>query len=126
MFVDLMRDVADTFTDRFLKAQLSFDAADDFGGNGFGGGYPDLPPVPPQAPTKRYNAFGILEDIPLDQLRRDGNGANGAGDDGMVLDATYDGEGELEPGMVSAGDRVDTGPSEPPGVRPVSRPDPTS
>ncbi len=125
MFVDLMHDVADTFTDRFLKAQLSFDGPEDFGG-GYGGGYQDFSP-PAQAPTKRYNAFGILEDIPTDELNGAGNGtgSNGSNGDGLVLEATYDGEGEIEPGTVPAGDRVDTGPSEPPGVRPVSRPDPT-
>jgi preprotein translocase subunit SecA len=72
MFVDLMHDVANTFTERFLKAQLVFDA-------------PAAPPqeryVPPALrqpaldggdgdgrpgngrPTKRYNAMGILEDV---------------------------------------------------------------
>ncbi len=125
MFVDLMHDVADTLTDRFLKAQLSFDAADDFRG-GFGG-YDDFPPsLPPQAPTKRYNAFGILEEIPTAELNgNDGHDGNGAGGNGLVLEATYDGEGELEPGTVPAGERLDTGPGEPPGGRPVSRPDPT-
>jgi preprotein translocase subunit SecA len=72
LFVDLMHDVANTFTDRFLKAQIVFEE-------------PPLPPpvVPPRLdaaapeggrppggrPTKRYNAFGILEDIPPDEAR---------------------------------------------------------
>lgn len=55
MFVDLMNDIYNTFTEGFLKAQLRFEAA---------------PPPPPvetfQKPTKRYNAMGILEDIPAD------------------------------------------------------------
>jgi preprotein translocase subunit SecA len=62
MFVDLMHDVANTFTERFLKAQLVFE--------------PAPPPVVITAPagdggrpadgrpTKRYNAMGILEDVP--------------------------------------------------------------
>jgi preprotein translocase subunit SecA len=57
MFVDLMHDVANTFTERFLKAQLIFE--------------PAAPPPPPGPagrpadgrPTKRFNAMGILEDV---------------------------------------------------------------
>lgn len=77
MFVDLMHDVANTFTERFLKAQLVF----------------DQPPPPPEPymppalrggpgpdtgdgagrqgngrPTRRYNAMGILEDVPPEEL----------------------------------------------------------
>jgi preprotein translocase subunit SecA len=163
MFVDLMHDVADTFTDRFLKAQLSYGAPDDFGGgydDGYGGGY--APSAgPSQVPTKRYNAFGILEDIPAAELEAMGNGssanggngshaANGAPGNGAdaprrrplrfdalgrvidedeasaaaagdgVLEATYDGDGDGDvPGAI-----VDVGPSEPPDVRPVTKPDP--
>jgi preprotein translocase subunit SecA len=63
LFVDLMHDVANTFTDRFLKAQIVFEE-------------PVPPPLPlpmpdarpsGQAPKKRYNAFGILEDVPDDE-----------------------------------------------------------
>ena len=53
MFVDLMNDIYNTFSERFLKVQLVFE--------------PPAPPPPPprlEAPTKRYNALGILEDIP--------------------------------------------------------------
>ena len=59
MFVDLMSDIAETFTDRFLKVQLVIgqDPPDD--GRG---GLPDEPPPRP-APTRRYNALGVLEDI---------------------------------------------------------------
>ncbi|CAN5469765.1 preprotein translocase subunit SecA [soil metagenome] len=54
MFVDLMNDVAETFTDRFLKVQLVIDE----------GPPPEQAPPPsrPAAPTKRYNALGVLED----------------------------------------------------------------
>ena len=67
MFVDLMHDVANTFTERFLKAQLIFEPA------------PmemlDAPSIPdefvPQEsgrPTKRFNALGILEEVPTGDL----------------------------------------------------------
>ena len=66
MFVDLMHDVANTFTERFLKAQLVFEPAPT---EAF-----EPPPMPEflredaPRPTKRYNALGILEDIPADEL----------------------------------------------------------
>ncbi len=60
MFVDLMNDVAETFTDRFLKVQLVIEE-----------GPPPEPerdpsafaPQLPAAPTRRYNAMGVLEDV---------------------------------------------------------------
>jgi preprotein translocase subunit SecA len=65
MFVDLMHDLANTFTERFLKAQLVFEQApqETF-----------LPPppvdgrLPDGRPSKRFNAMGILEDVPPDEL----------------------------------------------------------
>ena len=72
MFVDLMTDVAETFTDRFLKVQLVIEE----GGNAQGDGAA-LPP-PPTAPTRRYNAMGVLEDVPAS-----GDASSGAG---QVLD----------------------------------------
>jgi preprotein translocase subunit SecA len=66
MFVDLMHDVANTFTERFLKAQLVFEQAP---------AQEYLPPAPMDfgapanvRPTKRFNALGILEDIPAEEL----------------------------------------------------------
>ena len=56
MFVDLMNDVAETFTDRFLKVQLVIEE-----GPPDQGAQPAVPPGPP-APTKRYNAMGVLEE----------------------------------------------------------------
>jgi preprotein translocase subunit SecA len=67
MFVDLMNDIYNTFTERFLKVQLVFDQP---GGMGDGGnGRPPAGPMGPggaAAPQKkrRYNALGILEDVP--------------------------------------------------------------
>jgi preprotein translocase subunit SecA len=65
MFVDLMSDLYHTFAERFLRAQIvieqprgPMDGGDD--SNGRRG-----PRVPiPTAPTRRYNALGILEDVP--------------------------------------------------------------
>ena len=70
MFVDLMNDIYNTFADRFLKVQLVFEA-------------PALPPPPePQRPTKRYNALGILEDIPAEEPSSDGDAPRGGVDVG--------------------------------------------
>ena len=60
MFVDLMHDVAHTFTERFLKAQLVFEEAP----------VVEAPPALERGrpedgrPTRRFNALGILEDVP--------------------------------------------------------------
>jgi len=81
MFVDLMNDIYNTFSERFLKVQLVFEA-------------PAPPPPPPERPRKRYNALGILEDIPPAELEPTGNGTDSA---------------------------VDVGPAEPP-TRPASKP----
>ena len=66
MFVDLMNDVYNTFTERFLRAQLVFSPPE-----------PAAPPPPrpngggPQGgsapPARRYNALGILEDVPAEE-----------------------------------------------------------
>jgi preprotein translocase subunit SecA len=66
MFEDLMHDLANTFTERFLKAQLVFEPApmETF----------ETPPPTGEfgrtdgRPTKRFNALGILEDIPPEEL----------------------------------------------------------
>jgi preprotein translocase subunit SecA len=63
MFVDLMNDVAETFTDRFLKVQLVIEE-----------GPPNQGPPPEPvaaAPARRYNAMGVLEEV--------GNDGNGTG-----------------------------------------------
>jgi preprotein translocase subunit SecA len=64
MFVDLMNDIYNTFSDRFLKVQLQFGPAlgrEDFGDSG-NGTRPDGPKGP-RKPTKKFNALGILEDV---------------------------------------------------------------
>ena len=69
MFVDLMHDLANTFTERFLKAQLVFNEA------------PQESFKPPSTidgrfgdarPAKRFNAMGILEDVPAAEVETDG------------------------------------------------------
>jgi preprotein translocase subunit SecA len=72
MFVDLMQDVYHTFSERFMKAQLILNEPEPpplpmrdpalFGGTSNG-----TAPSNGAAPTKRYNAFGILEDIPPEE-----------------------------------------------------------
>ena len=71
MFVDLMQDVYHTFSERFMKAQLLLNEPEP---EPFGDLSAFIPPEPAAAPphggppTKRYNAFGILEDIPAEEL----------------------------------------------------------
>ncbi|HSA54368.1 MAG TPA: preprotein translocase subunit SecA [Gemmatimonadaceae bacterium] len=109
MFVDLMHDIHTTFTERFLRAQLVFNA-------------PPAPPPPPIGgarpdgdggrPKKRYNALGILEDVPEEPVPAvmDANGATGNG------------------GSVGAGDgesrTMDVAPDEPPKKTVAARQDP--
>ena len=59
MFVDLMNDIYHTFSERFLRAQVTFEAPPVFGdGNG---------PSQPRGPVRRYNALGVLEEIMPDE-----------------------------------------------------------
>jgi preprotein translocase subunit SecA len=80
MFVDLMNDIYNTFTERFLKVQLMFEA-------------PAAAPAtrtevsgarPSAKAAKRYNALGILEDVEPERAEGDGNGTDGAVDVGPV------------------------------------------
>jgi preprotein translocase subunit SecA len=65
MFVDLMGDIHNTFTERFLRANIEFEQprglppmflSDDGSENG--------EPRGPTGPARRYNALGVLEDVP--------------------------------------------------------------
>ena len=87
MFVDLMNDIYHTFSSRFLMAQISFEPAPVFGD----------PAGQRAAPTRRYNALGVLEDL--------------------VPDDSVNGDGEPE-------DVVNIGPSEPGSRKPVARAEP--
>jgi preprotein translocase subunit SecA len=73
MFVDLMGDIHNTFTERFLKAQITFeqprplppmflssDDGDDEDGAGPNG---PRPRGGAPAPARRFNALGVLEDV---------------------------------------------------------------
>ena len=66
MFVDLMNDVAETFTDRFLKVQLVIEEGPPNQGQ-------QSAPAAPPPPARRYNAMGVLEDVATD-----GNGTGPA------------------------------------------------
>ncbi len=63
MFVDLMSDIHHTFTERFLRAQLVFNPREFDQGGPDGNGQPARGPDRPSAPTRRFNALGILEDV---------------------------------------------------------------
>jgi preprotein translocase subunit SecA len=66
MFVDLMNDIYNTFSDRFLKVQLQFGPPPghppDEDGNGDGARERRGGPRGPRPAVKRYNALGILEE----------------------------------------------------------------
>jgi preprotein translocase subunit SecA len=95
MFVDLMNDIYHTFTERFLRAQLTFSGPMDFEGQTDGESSPSAPPPP----TQRYNELGVLEDIPA-----------------MEAPSASDGNGEKV---------VDVGPGEsPPSTKKAARQDP--
>jgi preprotein translocase subunit SecA len=92
MFVDLMNDIYNTFADRFLKVQLVFEAP-----------APPPPPEPPR-PTKRYNALGILEDIPAEEPSGDGTEPTGAVDVGPApIPAAKPVAARKDPTIVGAG-----------------------
>jgi preprotein translocase subunit SecA len=90
MFESLMDDIYHTFTERFLRAQIQFDPPPVFGDAGNSRGRQS-------APTRRYNALGVLEDI--------------------VPDEEVNGEGEPE-------EVVDIGPAEPPTQKKAVRAEP--
>ncbi|HEY2853458.1 MAG TPA: preprotein translocase subunit SecA [Gemmatimonadaceae bacterium] len=83
MFVDLMNDIYSTFSERFLKAQLMFEPPPDTDGMSLRSGGPSSQRGDAGRAKKRYNALGILEDIPEETLQNtngDGNSnGNGAG-----------------------------------------------
>src|SRR5688572_11575983 len=83
MFEDLVGDIANTFTERFLRVQLVMQ------------GQPaaEAPPAfdgaatASRRATRRYNAFGILEDIPPDELEKAPANGDGSAGDGLAGDA---------------------------------------
>ncbi|HJQ11561.1 MAG TPA: SEC-C metal-binding domain-containing protein, partial [Gemmatimonadaceae bacterium] len=79
MFVDLMQDIHNTFTERFLRAQITFEQQAPLtemflSGPELDGDTEARAPAPrPAPPTRRYNALGVLEDVVATE--------NGAGTD---------------------------------------------
>jgi len=116
MFVDLMNDIFNTFTERFFRAQLVFQQPNDGSaqaGIGDGSSGAVRGPEAPRKPTKRYNALGILEDIPEEEpASSNGNGAGNG--DGTAPKSPAAGEEEV----------MDVGPDEPPKKKVVARQDP--
>lgn len=120
MFVDLMADIHTTFTERFLRAQLVFNAPP-----------PQPPPGAPRPdgdgrPKKRYNALGILEDVPEEPVSTAppapaapvAAGAHGAEGNGGGAGSTGapPGDGESR--------TMDVAPDEPPKKTVAARQDP--
>ncbi|MEP7344969.1 MAG: preprotein translocase subunit SecA [Gemmatimonadaceae bacterium] len=64
MFVDLMHDIHHTFTERYLRAQLVLNPPAAPPSDGAG---PARDADGQARPTRRYNALGILEDIPAEE-----------------------------------------------------------
>jgi preprotein translocase subunit SecA len=102
MFVDLMADIANTFTERFLRVQL-MPPAEAFGQGGQGRG-----PGGQQRPTKRFNALGVAEEIPPEEPAGGTNSAMDIGPDEPPKQAP-----------VAKGDPVISGPRGP--IRPPAR-----
>lgn len=94
MFVDLMSDIYHTFTERFLRAQITFEAPPVFEEAAVGNG--SRRSTGTRGPTRRYNALGVLEDLEPEEV---------TGGDG-------------------AEEVVDVGPAEPPTKKVAARPEP--
>jgi preprotein translocase subunit SecA len=95
MFVDLMADIYHTFTERFLRAQVQFEAPPVYGNadDGDGSGRRRAP----AEPVRRFNALGVLEDVWPDEDEPNGDGTE---------------------------EVVDIGPGEPPAKKAVARAEP--
>ncbi len=77
MFVDLMNDVYNTFTERFLRVQLVLEPAAVPAPRGDGA---------QRRTTKRYNALGVLEEVAAEEPEGDGAGGDG-GEVGVAEEA---------------------------------------
>jgi preprotein translocase subunit SecA len=101
MFVDLMADIANTFTERFLRVQL-MPPAEAFGPRG-----PAGPSGSPRQ-ARKFNALGVAEDVPAEEA---GSGEDSAMDIGP--------DEAPKQGSVAKPDPVITGPRG--ALRPPSR-----
>ncbi len=110
MFVDLMHDIYSTFTERFLRAQVVFGgftpgpggAGDQASGPGTGGAGPQGGPRGGNgqaAPTRRFNALGVLEEVPQDSAPS----ANSASTPPASDDGVNPGAGTREGGAAKVG-----------------------
>ncbi len=82
MFVDLMQDIHHTFTERYLRAQLVLNPP--VGGDGGAPSGPARGPDGQARPTKRYNALGVLEDVPEDEPIVESDGAEEVAEEAEV------------------------------------------
>ena len=96
MFVDLMSDIYNTFSEGFLKAQLKFESNE------------APPPAPPPKATRRYSATGVLEEIPTD----DSTGTNKVMDIGPDEPLTHRTAARQDPVVVGAGKVRSLGPND--------------
>ncbi len=111
MFESLMADLANTFVERFLRVQLVFNGPQQGMPQQLAAGPTSVPggqdeSAAPHRATRRYDAFGVLEDIPPEEL------------EGAVPALSDNGEAEGEDEV------LDIGPGEPPAEVPVVRRDP--
>ena len=95
MFVDLMGDIYNTFTERFLKVQLMMEQAPE-------------PAAPMESfaqpkPTKRINAFGIVEDVQDASSSVPGQGTNAVLDVGPDESPKSDPVVRREPTVIGGG-----------------------
>jgi preprotein translocase subunit SecA len=98
MFVDLMNDIANTFTERFLRVQIVFEPPAPPSGRGNGG---PARQDGARGARKRYNALGILEEV-SDEAPA-----------GATAGGTAPGDGEEPTAM-------DVGPAPSPSAEPVA------
>ncbi len=78
MFVDLMTDIQHTFTERFLRVQLVYEQP--------------APAAPPET-KRRFNALGVAEDVPEEEVLDIGPGEPGAEDEAIKPDPMILGAG---------------------------------
>jgi preprotein translocase subunit SecA len=126
MFVDLMGDVYNTFAENFLRVQLVFEDPAEAARR-------QAAAAAPRRPTKRYNALGILEDIPAEELdaSASGNGIPEPDGAGHATVATSDASespaldhlGDGEPAGAPRG-AMDVAPDQPPKKEAAVRADP--
>ena len=107
-----MKGTLNTFAERFFRAQLVFQQPEIPAQSGNGDGARGRGSEAPRKPTKRYNALGILEDIPEEEPTAAGNGV------------AAESEPKAEAPSAAEAEVLDVGPAEPPKKKVAARPDP--